>query len=295
MSAHRPPTAHRALRRRLPVVAFIVFVVLYAGLIVLYAVSGGVQGVSAVAPDGGVRVVITADDVDAQGQRFLVDIDLDFDDSLGEEGRFTLARPLTVVIDPSAGSRQVSYPAGQIPGVTEVELLLEGDIRSWPFDAYDTRFVVGVYDGTPEDGQLLETSFSFDGNVRGWRLVAESLTDPSGSAQESQFAYGHVHLRRSGDTLVFAGILLGTLVALPLLALFVAGQTAAGRRPVQPTFMSWMAAMLFATIPIRNFLPGSPPAGAWVDAVIVLWVVVALVASLALYVAAWWRQGHPSV
>jgi hypothetical protein len=54
--------------------------------------------------------------------------------------------------------------------------------------------------------------------------------------------------------------------------------------------MSWMGAMLFAAIPLRNFLPGSPPPGSWIDAVIVLWVIVALVAALALYVLAWRQQ-----
>jgi hypothetical protein len=52
--------------------------------------------------------------------------------------------------------------------------------------------------------------------------------------------------------------------------MYVAARTYFGRRELQPTLLSWMGAMLFATIPLRNLLPGSPPAGAWVDAVIVL-------------------------
>ena len=35
--------------------------------------------------------------------------------------------------------------------------------------------------------------------------------------------------------------------------------------------------MLFAVIPIRNFLPGAPPPGAWIDQALVLWVLIALV------------------
>ena len=75
-----------------------------------------------------------------------------------------------------------------------------------------------------------------------------------------------------------------------MLAVYVSARTYFGRRELQPTLMSWMGAMLFATIPLRNFLPGSPPPGAWVDAVIVLWVIVALVAALGLYVLAWRQQ-----
>ena len=87
--------------------------------------------------------------------------------------------------------------------------------------------------------------------------------------------------------------LLLVLVTLPLVAWFVAGRTYWGGRPLQATFLSWMGAMLFATVPLRNFLPGSPPAGAWIDAVIVLWVIVALVGALVVYVMAWWHQSRP--
>ena len=51
--------------------------------------------------------------------------------------------------------------------------------------------------------------------------------------------------------------------------------------------------MLFATIPLRTFLPGSPPIGSWIDFTVVLWVVVGLIVGLAIYVAAWARWGHP--
>ena len=64
-----------------------------------------------------------------------------------------------------------------------------------------------------------------------------------------------------------------------------------GIRKVEATLMSWMAAMLFATIPLRTFLPGSPPIGSWVDYLVVLWVVAGLVLGLVIYVLAWLRWG----
>ena len=53
---------------------------------------------------------------------------------------------------------------------------------------------------------------------------------------------------------------------------------------------TWYAAMLFAVVPLRNALPGSPVFGSWIDLTIVLWVLVALVVSMLIYVAAWWRS-----
>jgi hypothetical protein len=51
--------------------------------------------------------------------------------------------------------------------------------------------------------------------------------------------------------------------------------------------------MLFAVIPLRNALPDAPPFGAWVDVTVVLWVIVALVASMGIYVSCWWRHLAP--
>jgi len=47
-----------------------------------------------------------------------------------------------------------------------------------------------------------------------------------------------------------------------------------------------IGAMLFATIPIRNFFPGSPPPGSWVDVLVVLWVIIALAGVLVIALAA---------
>jgi hypothetical protein len=58
---------------------------------------------------------------------------------------------------------------------------------------------------------------------------------------------------------------------------------------------TWYAAMLFAVVPLRNALPGVPPFGAWVDVTVVLWVIVALVVSMLLYIVCWWRHLRPEV
>ena len=43
-------------------------------------------------------------------------------------------------------------------------------------------------------------------------------------------------------------------------------------------------------IPIRNFLPGAPPPGAWVRQALVIWVLIALVGAMGLYMITWYRQ-----
>ena len=277
-----------ARRRRLTIIGLLIFVMLYVGLLVLYAVTGKTKEVHAEIPADGVRVVLRANDVDGEGQRLLLDVDLDPADSLLSAGGITLAEPVTVVIDPSGSSREVTFPQGRVPAVVQIPIVLDGDIRDWPFDHYDVTFVVGAFAGPPDGARELDVTTSMTGHVEGWRLRFGAASVPG--LEGSKLTFGTAGLRRSGNTLVFAAILLGVLVMLPVLTCFVAARTYFGRRQVQPTFLSWMGAMLFATIPLRNFLPGSPPPGSWVDAVVVLWVIVALVAALGLYVLAWRQQ-----
>ena len=266
-------------------------VLAYVGLLVLYAISGQTRGVDVddSPPASGVRIDLSPETVDGAAQRLTVALDLTPSAELLDESQLTLERPITVVLDPSAGVRQVTFPSGQIPAVNHVEVLLDGDIRNWPLDHYRIPLIVGAYEGSPEDGSPLDTIVSVDGRVQGWRITVDPDENPPGFG----FHTFNVDVRRSGDTLAFSGILLAVLVALPLVAWYVAARTYWGHREVQPTVLSWMAAMLFATVPLRNFLPGSPPAGSWVDAVIVLWVIVALVGALVVYVMAWWRQSRP--
>jgi hypothetical protein len=51
--------------------------------------------------------------------------------------------------------------------------------------------------------------------------------------------------------------------------------------------------LLFAVITIRNFLPGAPPAGSWVDIAVVIWVMIALTVALFFGVGSWWRYSRP--
>ncbi len=105
-----------------------------------------------------------------------------------------------------------------------------------------------------------------------------------------------VDLHRSPSTAAFAAIILGALITIATLGVVVAVQTLRNQRKFQPPMTTWFAAMLFAVVPLRNALPDAPPmGGTWVDVTVVLWVVVALVASMSMYVACWWRHLKPEV
>jgi uncharacterized membrane protein HdeD (DUF308 family) len=100
-------------------------------------------------------------------------------------------------------------------------------------------------------------------------------------------------LQRSAGTVAFAVVIVGVLVTLAGIALFVAVQTARDKRKFQPPMTTWYAAMLFAVVPLRNALPNAPPFGSWIDVRVVLWVIVVLVLSMAMYITCWWRHTAP--
>lgn len=96
-------------------------------------------------------------------------------------------------------------------------------------------------------------------------------------------------IERSGGLLAFVSIVLILLVVVANLALLVAWSAFTARRPVEPGYASWLAALLFAVIPLRVNLPGAPPIGAWIDAVVFFWVEVAVLFAMAIFIAAWFR------
>ena len=102
-----------------------------------------------------------------------------------------------------------------------------------------------------------------------------------------------IEMRRSLGVVLFGAAIVLILISLPFLALWVVINVYRGRRKFEPAFLSWIAALLFATMTIRNFLPGSPPAGSWVDIAVVIWVMIALTVALCFGVGSWWRYSRP--
>ena len=127
------------------------------------------------------------------------------------------------------------------------------------------------------------------GKLDGWDASVTRVHDPKDSNPDVQNDVT-ITLQRSKGPLIFDLGLCLILIALPALALWVAIPMALGATSFFPPFSTWYAAMLFAIVPPRNFFPGSPPPGSWVDQAIVLWMLIALVVAMSLFVIAWWRQ-----
>ena len=194
-----------------------------------------------------------------------------------------LKQDLTVAVTSATTPVRRRYSRGMLPGVFPIPLTLARDVEGWPFDRYDTGpITVELFTGPEQMPERANVTF-VDG-LTGWKVHVARVNNANASSPYE------VQLRRSPSTMLFAIVILCIFVAIATVGLFVAIQTIRDPRRFQSPMTTWYAAMLFAVVPLRNALPGSPAFGSWIDLTIVLWVLVALVVSMLLYIAAWGRS-----
>src|ERR1700753_3321909 len=195
----------------------------------------------------------------------------------------SLQQDLTVALTAVTTPVKLTYAKGMLPGYFPVSLTLARDAERWPFDSYYTGpITVTVFKGPDQVPE--RANVTFVDRSTGWKVDVARVNQANTSSPYE------VKLQRSASTMVFAIVILCIFVAIAAVGVFVAVETLRDARRFQSPLTTWYAAMLFAVVPLRNALPGSPVFGSWIDLTIVLWVLVALVLSMLIYVAAWWRS-----
>src|SRR5271154_4308262 len=194
-----------------------------------------------------------------------------------------------VRMDPANDLGDLVYPAGKSPAQVATTVEAHGDPNNWPFDSYSTDTLsADVLVGSGDDRKYVPARVEVTGKLEGWDVSVKRSGEASQDSDRADSVIITLH-RAKGPLIFDLGICL-VLFSLPALAFAVAIQIALGKRKFVPPFVTWFAAMLFAVIPIRNFLPGSPPPGAWIDEALVIWVLVALVGAMGLYMLTWYRR-----
>ncbi|MCV7444829.1 DUF4436 domain-containing protein [Mycobacterium paraense] len=211
------------------------------------------------------------------------------DDSLISKRLNVLNTDTSVRFFPQNDLGDLQYPVGKLPAQVATTIEAHGDPGDWPFDSYRTDTIqADVLVGTGDNRQYKPARVEVTGSLEGWDISVRRVGRDSRDSDRPDNVV--LTLQRAKGPLVFdLGICL-VLITLPTLALFVAIQMLTGRRQFLPPFSTWYAAMLFAVVPLRNILPGTPPAGSWIDQAVVIWVLIALATALVLYIAAWYRH-----
>lgn len=271
-------------------------IVVYGVVVALYALNAQTirtDGCTEDIPPGHARISFAPQSVDAVGDRLVATIDVQSFGPVGEDS--VPSEPITMVLTGTDGARIYTFESGTVAAPISVRFITEGNVEAWPFDTHTAEMGVALVTGAATDSpDVVKVQVCGIAHVPGWYF---SSTQEPGNGHlviggESQNVLKIV-AHRSAATIAFGIVLLALMVVLPVLGITVAVTVLRGRRKVEATLTSWMAAMLFAVVPLRGFLPGSPPVGSWVDYLVVLWVVAGLVAGLVVYVIAWLRWAPP--
>jgi Domain of unknown function (DUF4436) len=271
-------------RIRLGVIALLVVACAMITTIVLYVDGAASQRIPAhgAPTSDGTTVTLDLVSIKSDYSELVGDIVIRPGPGLVDPATDALKQDLTVAVTSVTTPVRRTYSKGMLPGVFPVPLTLARDVERWPFDSYYTGpITVTLFTGpaqTPERANV-----TFVDRLAGWKVHVARVNRANVSAPSE------IQLQRSASTMVFALTILCIFVAIAAVGLFVAIQTTRDPTRFQSPMTTWYAAMLFAVVPLRNALPGSPAFGSWIDLTIVLWVLVALVVSMLLYIAAWWR------
>ncbi|ORW67105.1 hypothetical protein AWC23_22835, partial [Mycobacterium saskatchewanense] len=235
-------------------------------------------------------VQVHLEKLDTVANRLTVNVLVYPKDSLYDKNFGVLTTDAAVRLYPENDLGDLQYPVGKAPAQVSTSIVAHGDPGNWPFDTYKTEVLAAdVFTGTGPNREKVPARVEVTGKLDGWDATVTRVhdsEDPNPDALDDVT----VTLQRSKGPLIFdVGICL-VLIALPVLALWVAIPMVLGRTSFLPPFITWYGAMLFAIVPLRNILPGSPPFGSWVDQALVLWVLIGLVTAMALFILAWWRH-----
>jgi hypothetical protein len=236
-------------------------------------------------------VLVRLEELKTVANRLSVKVLVMPEDNILDKRLDVLTQEAAVRMYPPNDLGDLVYPAGKSPAQVAATVEAHGDPNNWPFDSYATdELSAEVLVGSGDARQKVPARVEVSGKLDGWDVSVRRVHDSEDKQNPDSLDNVVITLHRAKGALIFdLGICL-VLFSLPALALAVVIQIALGKRKFVPPFVTWFAAMLFAVIPIRNFLPGSPPPGAWIDQALVLWVLIALVGAMGLYMLTWYRK-----
>jgi hypothetical protein len=235
-------------------------------------------------------VQVRLEKLDTVANRLTVNVLVYPKDSLYDKNLGVLTTDAAVRLYPENDLGDLQYPVGKAPAQVSTNIVAHGDPGNWPFDSYKTQVIAAdVFTGSGQNREKSPARVEVTGKLDGWDATATRVHDPADSNPDIQDDVTITLHRAKGPLIFDIGVCL-VLIALPVLALWVAIPVALGKTSFLPPMTTWYGAMLFAIVPLRNILPGSPPYGSWIDQAVVLWVLIGLVTAMALFLVGWWRQ-----
>lgn len=290
-----PPTGARGRQIAIAIGAVASLIVIYVlSLIAVHLLAKSAPPLPAVdlskveAEDSVVQVRL--EKLDPVANRLTVNVLVYPKDTLYDKNFGVLTADAAVRLYPDNDLGDLQYPIGKAPAQVTTTIEAHGDPANWPFDSYRTGVIsADVFTGSGANKEKTAARVEATGGLDGWDATVTRVHDAEDNNPDVKDDLVITLHRAKGQLIFDVGICL-VLISLPVLALWVAIPVALGRTSFLPPLTTWYGAMLFAIVPLRNILPGSPPYGSWVDQAIVLWVLIGLVGALTLFLVGWWRQ-----
>ncbi|KAJ3237390.1 hypothetical protein HDU81_009488 [Chytriomyces hyalinus] len=165
------------------------------------------------------------------------------------------------------GTKQVAFKANQPMLWQSVNIPIFGDFNFYPFDTLQSIITVSAIAG---ENTTLPIGLVLTGIPNGYNVVYTAY------AVDGFEAAGLADIGRNVTVRSFATLIMIIMWFLALASVtFAAGLQFFGKK-VEPPFVAFTIALLFAMPGIRNTMPAAPPIGCLADQMVLVWVMVIL-------------------
>jgi hypothetical protein len=125
-----------------------------------------------------------------------------------------------------------------------------------------------------------------------WPLLSNWIVAISRSNQASPAGVDlNIQVKRPTSIIVMVFAFYAAMALIGLSGLTIGTLVFLGVRPVEAALTGALGAMIFSIPALRGIMPGAPPLGVHADALILVWVEMAVIVGLTLFVITWvWRH-----
>ena len=163
-----------------------------------------------------------------------------------------------------------------------LEIALSGSVSGYPLDRYSGRLSISASKKATEAPQPIRLTV--------WPFVSNWSVDMSRSDQASKTAAGidlNIRVKRPTSFIVMAFAFYAAMALIGLSGLTIGTLVFLGVGPLQPPMTGALAAMIFSIPALRGLMPGAPPLGVHADLLVLVWVQLAVILGLSLFVITW--------
>ena len=208
---------------------------------------------------------------------------------------WTLANNLILDVNAASGKTEYTFKKGEAMPPLELKFDLWGKVSEYPFDEHYGE--INMYFNMPvvTDPKATPVTIEYEDvpiALTYLGAVAGYVVNASQAPAKGVVGYSETELviTRTLTVVSFAVFIMLVKWLLALGALFVALSVAVRGRKVELAMFSWLAALLFALLPLRNAMPGVPPIGSLNDFLSFFWAEGIVALSLATIVFTWLRR-----